>query len=87
MKRMTFVSSLMRAARMATLTLAFGSIPALGVASPKVVQLQGDFTIQQQSNGRFMDAHEGSHDNSVVTRDFQANDTQKWIFEEVGRDV
>jgi hypothetical protein len=54
---------------------------------PIVPSLFGEFYIQQQSNMRFMDAHEGSNDNSVVTRNFQANDTQKWIFEEVGRDV
>jgi len=42
-------------------------------------QLSGVYTIQQKSNGRYMDAHEGSRDNSVVTRDRQNNATQQWI--------
>jgi hypothetical protein len=42
-------------------------------------QLQGVYTIQQKSNRRYVDAHEGTNDNSVVTRDWQNNDTQRWI--------
>ena len=42
-------------------------------------QLRGTHTIQQLSNRRYMDAHEGSNDNSVVTRNRQNNNTQQWI--------
>ena len=40
----------------------------------------GTFTVQQLSNGRYMDAHESSsNDFSVVTGSAQNNDTQRWI--------
>lgn len=40
----------------------------------------GMYTIQQKSNGRFLDAHEISEkDFSVVTRTAQNNDTQLWV--------
>ncbi|MEN8206774.1 MAG: RICIN domain-containing protein [Pseudomonadota bacterium] len=42
-------------------------------------RLQGRHTIQQKSNGRYLDAHEGSNDHSVVTRTRQNNTTQAWI--------
>ena len=43
------------------------------------------FTVRQKSNGRFMDAHEiASKDFSVVTRPAQNNDTQRWVFAQVG---
>jgi len=48
-------------------------------------QLSGTYTIQQKSNGRFLDAHEGSNDNSVVTRDWQNNTSQVWVFISVGK--
>jgi len=51
----------------------------------KYSQLRGKYTIQQKSNGRFLDAHEGSNDNSVVTRNWQRNTTQSWIFVPVGK--
>jgi hypothetical protein len=42
--------------------------------------LNGVFTIQQKSNGRFLDAHEISEkDFAVVTRNQQNNDTQRWV--------
>jgi astacin len=45
----------------------------------------GLYTIQQQSNGRFVDAHEYSaKDFAVVTRTAQNNDTQKWVLTRVG---
>ncbi len=41
---------------------------------------QGVYTIQQKSNGRFMDAYESSgKDFSLVTRTAQNNDTQRWV--------
>lgn len=46
--------------------------------------LSGDFTIQQKSNGRYLDAHQGSNDNSVVTRNAQGNSTQVWTITPVG---
>ena len=45
----------------------------------------GVYTIQQQSNGRFMDAHEHSgRDFALVTRPAQNNDTQRWSITPVG---
>ena len=45
----------------------------------------GLYTIQQQSNGRFVDAHEYSgKDFGLVTRLAQNNDTQKWVLVRVG---
>ncbi|HHB81972.1 MAG TPA: hypothetical protein ENK61_00715, partial [Devosia sp.] len=54
---------------------------------PATVNLNGTYTIQQQSNGRYLDAHEGRNDNSVVTRDRQFNATQAWIITPLGGDV
>jgi hypothetical protein len=45
----------------------------------KASQKKRTLTIQQKSNGRYLDAHEGSNDNSVVTRDRQKNTSQAWI--------
>lgn len=46
---------------------------------------QGNYTIQQKSNKRFMDAHElSSKDFSVVTRPAQNNNTQRWSLTPVG---
>ena len=43
------------------------------------------YTIQQKSNGRFVDAHvSAANDFSLVTRSAQNNDTQKWILTPVG---
>ena len=53
----------------------------------KAQTLQGTYTIQQKSNGRYMDAHEGSHDNAVVTRNKQNNDTQRWVLTSVGNNI
>jgi len=37
-------------------------------------------TIQQQSNGRFVDAYQSSeHDFALVTRNANNNDSQRWI--------
>jgi hypothetical protein len=39
----------------------------------------GAYTIQQKSNGRFVDAHEiAGKDFALVTRTAQNNDTQQW---------
>ncbi|MDN5935492.1 MAG: M12 family metallopeptidase, partial [Nitrosospira sp.] len=46
---------------------------------PLILQ-PGLYTIQQQSNGRFVDAHEHSgEDFGLVTRPAQNNRTQKWV--------
>lgn len=46
---------------------------------------RGNYTIQQKSNNRFMDAHKSSRkDFSVVTRTAQNNNTQRWILTPVG---
>jgi hypothetical protein len=45
----------------------------------------GVYTIQQQSNGRFVDAHEiAGKDFALVTRTAQNNDTQRWILTPLG---
>jgi hypothetical protein len=53
----------------------------------KASQLRGTYTIQQKSNGRYLDAHEGSNDNSVVTRDRQKNTSQVWILTPLGKNA
>jgi len=53
------------------------------IVSSTDAPLRGAYTIQQKSNRRYMDAHEGSNDNSVVTRDRQNNDTQRWIIRQL----
>ena len=51
---------------------------------PGVVD-DGVFTLTQQSNGRFVDAHEiAAKDYAVVTRTHQGNDTQRFIVRPVG---
>ena len=60
------------------------------IIKPVVVKaqaLKGTYTIQQKSNGRYMDAHEGSKDNAVVTRDKQNNNTQRWDLVPVGTNI
>ena len=48
----------------------------------------GTYTIQQQSNGRFMDAHEiAEKDFALVTRPAQNNDTQRWILTPLGNNT
>ncbi len=43
--------------------------------------LSGRYTIQQKSNGRFVDAHENSgQDFRLVTRTAQSNNSQRWVF-------
>jgi hypothetical protein len=47
--------------------------------------LRGRHTIRQVSSGRFVDAHEHTgEDFRVVTRTAQNNDTQRWVFTQVG---
>ncbi|GAB2684210.1 RICIN domain-containing protein [Thalassiella azotivora] len=46
---------------------------------------EGVYTVRQQSNGRFVDAHEhAGEDFRLVTRPAQGNDTQRWRFTPVG---
>jgi hypothetical protein len=53
-----------------------------------VILQSGVYTIRQQSNGRFVDAHESSgnvtKDFTLVTRPEQNNDSQRWILTPVG---
>ena len=51
------------------------------ITVPLMAQLSpGVYTIQQQSNGRFVDAHETAAKNfALVTRTAQNNDTQRWV--------
>jgi len=62
-------------------------VPTKIVPIIKAAFLRGTYTIQQKSNRRYMDAHEGSNDNSVVTRGRQNNDTQRWILTPLGKNT
>jgi hypothetical protein len=42
------------------------------------------YAVRQQSNGRYVDAHEGINDNLVVTRESQGNATQVWRITPIG---
>jgi hypothetical protein len=53
----------------------------------KASQPKRTLTIQQKSNGRYLDAHEGSNDNSVVTRGRQKNTSQVWILTPLGNNT
>jgi hypothetical protein len=51
-------------------------------------QLRGVYTIQQKSNGRYVDAHEyKGKDYAIVTRSAQNNDTQRWILTPLGNNT
>lgn len=64
--------------------------PVLDIVLPPLplpIQLSGTYYIQQRSNNRYMDAHQGSNDNSAVTRPFQNNATQRWVISPQGNDI
>jgi hypothetical protein len=54
---------------------------------PTLGQLSGTYTIVQQSSMRFMDAHEGTRNNSAVTRPRQNDPTQMWIIQPLGNNL
>ena len=55
-------------------------IPTPPTPTPPVLE-NGTYTVQQASNGRFLDAHVLSSDDfRVVTRTAQNNPTQLWVF-------
>ena len=60
-----------------------GDINAVNELYPPAL-VSGLCTIQQKSNNRFLDAHIGNNDSSVVTRTSQNNSTQRWILNPVG---
>lgn len=68
--------------------LSDGDVQAVNFMYPLSIPLTlqpGLYTIQQQSNGRFVDAHEHSgEDFGLVTRPTQNNDTQKWVLTRFG---
>ncbi len=80
MKHFTYFSGVRLAAKAASLALiaSFTAVPALAEV------LNGDFTIQQKSNNRYLDAYEGASDNIAVTRPQESNNTQVWIFTHKG---
>jgi hypothetical protein len=46
------------------------------------------YTLQQVSNGRFLDAHTTSgNDFSVVTRTARTDDSQRWAIQALGNDT
>ena len=69
-------------------SLSDGDVQAVNFMYPLSIPLTlqpGLYTIQQQSNGRFVDAHEHSgEDFGLVTRPAQNNDTQKWVLTRFG---
>lgn len=53
-----------------------------------VLLIGGVYTIQHQIHGRFVDAHPPHvNDSAVVTRPRQENDTQSWVFIDLGNDT
>lgn len=72
-------------------SLSDGDVQAVNFMYSSVIPVilqQGVYTIQQQSNGRFVDAHESSQnvtgDFTLVTRPAQNNASQRWILTPVG---
>ncbi len=66
------------------------NVSFLLVAPVSVAQnlLQGVYTIQQKSNGRYVDAYEVTNqDYGLVTRPAQNNDSQQWILTHLGNDT
>lgn len=64
--------------------------PVLKPIVAKIILTNGTYTIQQKSNGRYVDAHEHNKnkvDFGLVTRDRQNNNTQRWILRSVGKDT
>ena len=56
-------------------------VPLPATPIPRIQLKGGTYTIQQKSNGRFVDAHEGpGNDFALVTRTAQNNNTQRWVF-------
>jgi hypothetical protein len=49
--------------------------------SPSLKTPAGTYYIRQRSNGRFLDAYDYGVDYRVVTRTFQNDDTQRWLFD------
>jgi hypothetical protein len=49
--------------------------------SPSLKAPAGTWYIRQRSNGRYLDAYTSSNDFAVVTRTFQNDDTQRWVFD------
>jgi len=50
---------------------------------PPTIQ-SGTYRIQQVSNNRYLDAYEHSSNHRIITRRFQNNETQEWIFSLIG---
>jgi hypothetical protein len=60
--------------------LSDGDVQAVNFMYFPSIPLTGVYTIQQKSNGRFVDAHEiEGKDFALVTRTAQNNDTQRWL--------
>ncbi|MFC1853704.1 MAC/perforin domain-containing protein [candidate division CSSED10-310 bacterium] len=53
-------------------------------SKPKITPLEGIYTIQQKLNHRYVDAYSDSkHDYGLVTRNWQNDNSQKWIIKPV----
>jgi hypothetical protein len=68
--------------------LSDGDVQAVNFMYVPSIPLTGVYTIQQKSNGRFVDAHEiEGKDFAIVTRTAQNNDTQRWIVTPLGNNT
>ena len=57
---------------------------ASGATAVAQLPTLGLYTIQQKSNGRFVDAYSSANNNfAMVTRTAQNNDTQRWVIRRV----
>ncbi len=82
MKHSTLFTGLKLAAKAAGL-----AIIASFMTAPATAQvLNGEYTVQQKSNNRYLDAYEGVSDNIAMTRPRESNNTQVWIFTPQGGD-
>ena len=82
MKHSTLFTGLKLAAKAAGLAI----ITSI-MTSPATAQvLNGEYTVQQKSNNRYLDAYEGSSDNIAMTRPRESNNSQVWIFTPQGGD-
>jgi len=62
-----------------------GAVAAATEESAATGDLDGEYTLQQKSNMRFLDAYEDDANNyAVVTRAAQGDDSQKWLLKATG---
>jgi hypothetical protein len=70
---------------LAAFALASALMPAGSAVAGLIID--GHYTLQQVSTGRFLDAYQDTNDNAVVTRTQQTNGGQHWYFTHHGDDI